>query len=307
MSFPPSKWIVPWRAKVTLSLRLIPETPIASLTSSVAPSSSNPPKTAASNAASSASPSATLPKPGDDQFPTCRSPPPSQAPFCHPAPNSEVWTSNSYYVTWDADFYPLNSTITIEINYANASDNKGGISAYSSPKVENRYGYVIVEMKNDWLQGTDSNNLTFYMVQGDPASEERVKNVVGPMVKLTEKPKEHLKAPPKTPPPDKLGLFIGLPVGLAIFIVLVGGLMFGMKGHRRIGLGNVMGRRGKGYAKIGSVGRRRRERDAIQLERYKDDPNRGTLNDLFQVNQDSRRAAGDAFREDVRSMKSWKT
>lgn len=209
-------------------------------------------------------------------------------------------------MTWDADFYPLNSTITIEINYANASDNKSGISAYSSPKVENRYGYVIVEMQKEWLQGKNSNNLTFYMVEGDPASEEKAKNVRGPTVKLTEKPKEHLKAPPKTPPPDKLGLVIGLPVGLAIFIVVLGGLMFGMKAHRRIGLGNVMGRR-RGYAKIGSVGRRRRERDGIQLERYKDDPNQGTINDLFEVNQDSRRAAGDAFREDVRSLKSWKT
>lgn len=167
---------------------------------------------------------------------------------------------------------------------------------------------MTVEMQKEWLRGQSSNNLTFYIVDFDPTTDQKPTVVKGPTVKLTTKPADHYDPPPPTPVPDRLGLFIGLPLGVALFVVIMGGLMFGMRKHRSIGLGNVMGRSGRGYLRIGTTGAGscRRGQNTIPLERYKDDPHRGTLSDLFEVDQDSRRVPSDVFREDVRSMKNWK-
>jgi hypothetical protein len=51
-------------------------------------------------------------------------------------------------------------------------------------------------------------------------------------------------------------LLIALPVSLGAVLLIVLGLFFGMRSHRRIGLGSVMGRGRKGYG----TGKSRRER-----------------------------------------------
>ena len=43
--------------------------------------------------------------------------------------------------------------------------------------------------------------------------------------------------------PDHLSLFVGVPLGVGALLIVLLGLFFGMRKHRQIGLGSVMGRR----------------------------------------------------------------
>jgi hypothetical protein len=111
--------------------------------------------------------------------------------------------------------------------------------------------------------------LTFYaiMFQDNDASE-KANPYEGPTIMITNEPAQHYSPPPPTKAPNKEGLMIGLPVSLGFVFLVVIGLWFGMRKHRNIGLGNIMGRRNKGYG----AGKSRRQRlglgkkGAIRLE-----------------------------------------
>jgi len=175
------------------------------------------------------------------------------APFCQPTNGSDVWVGETYYVTWDADFFAINSTITIELSYVSTSG--GGGNAWSSAKTPNAYGYVTMTMDKAWLQGTSRNNLTLTIVSLGPNVNAQAVRTSGPVISLINKPVAHLPAPPHTKAPNKLGMEIGIPVGVAFIVFVVFGLCIGMRKTRRIGVGNVMGRR-KGYG----IGKSRRQR-----------------------------------------------
>lgn len=223
-------------------------------------------------------------------------------------------TCSHSLVTWDADAFPINSTITVGLNYVNTPDH-GGKSAYTSPPKENSYGFVTVTMDKAWLQGQSRNNLTVYIVQFDPASSQRVNPVGGPVISLINKPPTHYPPPPPTPVPHKLGLLIGLPLGLAVIFLIACGLCFGMRQHRRIGLGNIMGSGNKGYgsakSKIERLGGKRRNNGAIRLgeldgpSRYADEPQNLTRNESETYN-DMQRSEGNVFRAEIARLKSWK-
>jgi len=233
-------------------------------------------------------------------------------------------------VTWDPDYYPINSTITIELDYANATG--GGAVATSLPKTLNNYGYVTITMDSAWLQGLNRKNLTLFIIQLDPTPDHRASTMTGPTISLINKPVTHYPAPPPTSKPNKLGLEVGLPVGLGFVIFVLFGLFLGMRKHRKIGLGSVMGSR-KGYG----VGKSRRQRvgknGAIRLgERevgvrapaetgFKDETTRGvelqqrqhareeSLDDLVSSPTrehfgDDPRKQGNAFRDEVSRQKT---
>jgi hypothetical protein len=217
-------------------------------------------------------------------------------------------------VTWNPDNYPTNSTITIELNYVNTTEN-GGKSAYSSEHTANRYGYVTIETDEDWLQGHSRNNLTLYLVADDPVSDDRVIPIKGSTISMVPKPAEHHPPPPPTPVPNKLGLMVGLPVSLGAIALIALGLCYGMRKNRRIGLGSIMGGRKKGYGVGKSRGQRlggnRRDNDAIRLGELNDDPDRYTDDPEGMRRQDpdsfqDERMTGEAFRPDVGRMKSWR-
>ena len=90
----------------------------------------------------------------------------------------------------------------------------------------------------------------------------------GPSIMITNEPATHYSPPDPTKVPNKEGLIIGLPVSLGFVLLVVVGLYFGMRKQRIIGLGNIMGRRNKGYG----TGKSRRQRlglskkGAIRLE-----------------------------------------
>jgi hypothetical protein len=99
-------------------------------------------------------------------------------------------------------------------------------------------------------------NFTFLLLCYETSSPVRAAYTFdGPEFTLTNEPPIHYKAPAFTKVPNKEGLLIGLPVTLGVLIFGIAGLYFGMKKHRSIGLGNIMGRR-KGYG----VGKSKRQR-----------------------------------------------
>jgi len=224
----------------------------------------------------------------------------------------------TYYVTWNPDYFPVNSTITIKLNYANDSQ----IQAWSSDPVDNSWGVTTITMDQVWLQGYSQYNLTFYALMfesADPASKSVPYD--GPMITLTNKPPNHYTPPQHTKVPDKLGLMVGLPVSLGFCLLVVLGLWLGMRKHRTIGLGNVMGRRGGygtrksrrerlGLGKKGAI--RLQEREVLAEPQYRDDMppapripahrREESLGSL--VSDDGIRPSGNAFRQELERQKT---
>ncbi|KAI9871018.1 MAG: hypothetical protein M1830_003526 [Pleopsidium flavum] len=272
------------------------------------------------------------PQPSGGSFPVCHDSSGPFRPFCQPTNGSDVWVGETYHVTWDADYYPINSTITIELDYANANASEGGPVATSLPKTLNNYGYVTITMNSDWLKGLSRNNLTLFIIQLDPTPDHRTSVLKGPTISLINKPVTHYPPPPPTSMPNKLGLLVGLPISLGFVMFVLFGLFLGMRKHRKIGLGSVMGSR-KGYG----VGKSRRQRvgknGAIRLgERevgvrapvetgFRDEPTRGVelqqrqhareenLDDLVSSPTrehfgDDPRMQGNAFRDEITRQKT---
>jgi len=169
-------------------------------------------------------------------------------------------------------------------------------------------------MDKAWLQEKSRNNLTLYIVQFDPTSNQRVVDVAGPMISLTNKPVKPYPPPPATAVPKKLGLIIGVPLGLAVIFLIACGLCFGMRQHRRIGLGNIMGS-GKGYgsakSRIQRLGGKRRDNGAIRLgewdgsSRYTDE-SQNTSRAESEVYNDMQRSQGNVFRAEIARLKTWR-
>ncbi|KAE8147432.1 hypothetical protein BDV25DRAFT_33575 [Aspergillus avenaceus] len=195
-----------------------------------------------------------------NDFPICTDSKGPFAPICLPRDGADIIVEATYYVTWNADFYPLNATITIEMRYTNSS---AGESAFTSKSTDNSYGYIPLHIRQDWLQDKPQNELTLYIIELDPASGTRASVRKGPTITLRPKPVEQHKPPPQPMAFNKVALLIGLPISLGIIIVVVAGLFFGMRKSSKIGLGSVMGSRGKGYG----IGKSRDQR----LERGRDE------------------------------------
>lgn len=161
--------------------------------------------------------------------------------------------SNKSLVTWDPDAFVVNTTVEVILQYANQSTNRGP-EVWRSDKTPNSYGFVSVQMSANWLKNQPRNNLTVWLFTKDPTPDQRAEMTPGPIISLILEPAEHYPSPPKTGI-DKKGLYIGLPVGLAVFVFILFGLFYGFRKHRQIGLGVLPSRR-KGYG--GSAARRQR-------------------------------------------------
>ena len=185
-------------------------------------------------------------------FPVCTDLEGPFVPFCLPEDGANVLVDTTYYVTWNADFYPLNATITIELRY---SDSPEGTSAFTSDKTDNSYGYIPLHMSNEWLQGKQNNTLTLYIIELDSTLDRRASARQGPTITLRPKPAEHYKP---SPPPrfNKLALCIGLPVSLAVVIIVVVTLVFSMRKSRETIVNSAFWSRKRGYG----IGKSRSQR-----------------------------------------------
>lgn len=222
-----------------------------------------------SNASSSLVPS------GD--FPVCRDD--AAKPFCLPANNTDLYFGERYYVTWNAKYFKPNSTINILLNWFNDTSR----NVWASGPVQSKLGATTIDMKQDWLQGYTAYNLTFFAQHWDAAAGTTANVYDGPTVQLKAKPSKHLQPQESTKSHSEMGLKVGLPVCLVFTALVVGGLAYGMRKQRRIGLGNVMGRK-RGYGSRKSrwqrLGRGRtgkkdvlsQEHELLGSGEYKDDP-----------------------------------
>jgi hypothetical protein len=231
-------------------------------------------------------------------------------PFCLPEDGADVLADTTYYVTWNADFYPLNATITIELRY---SDSLEGSSAFTSEKTDNSYGYYPLHMSKEWLQGKPNNTLTLYIIELDSTLDRRASARQGPMITLHPKPVEHYKP---SPPPrfNKLALCVGLPVALVVVIIVVVTLVFSMRRSREA-ITSIWGSRRKGYG-IGKSRSQRLRSDrnesngsdgSTTSKHYPSDIETGLLEGTssLRYNHDHERGASYPFRRDVSRLKSW--
>lgn len=234
------------------------------------------------------------------EFPMCTEENTPFPPFCLPHHGADVTVDATYYVTWNADFYPANAKITIELRYANSTQ---GDSAFTSGQTVNSYGYLPVHMQSDWLQGKPQNALTLYIIELEPTSDQRASARQGPTIMLHPKAVEHYQPPPPLPM-NKLALYVGLPLSLAVVVLVVAGLFFGMRDSRRVALGNVMGSR-----RLGKLTHRRRDsREKLLrgshdlLRKYTSDHESTGSDDMSEIE----RTASYAFKLDPSKLKSWK-
>ncbi|KAL4953145.1 hypothetical protein BDW69DRAFT_166068 [Aspergillus filifer] len=243
-------------------------------------------------------------------FPVCTDLEGPFVPFCLPEDGADVQVDTTYYVTWNADFYPLNATITIELRYL---DSLEGSSAFTSEKTDNSYGYIPLHMSKEWLQGKQNNTLTLYIIELDSTLDRRASAREGPTIRLHPKPVEHYKP---SPPPrfNKLALCIGLPVTLAVVIVVVVTLVFSMRKSRETIISSAFWNARRRYG--GSKSRPQRLKSDSKesngsagsaAKSHTHDVEAGLLEGTGaeRYNQDLERGGSFPFRRDVSRLKSW--
>ncbi|PVH81497.1 hypothetical protein DL98DRAFT_416501, partial [Cadophora sp. DSE1049] len=200
--------------------------------------------TATGTATQSASKSAeTTAATGGGSFQECHNRDGKYAPFCSPTNGSDVNVDGKYYVTWDKDFFAQkNASVNIVANYVN--DTGHGPVAFKSDAVSTSDGYFVWTIQKDWLQDMKTNNITLFLNRISPPAGAQL-SLEGPTVrvKVYEKPIYH--QPPSSAPKGQ-SLYIALPTVLGFILLCVIGGYFWNRKNRKIGLGNVMGRR-SGY------------------------------------------------------------
>ncbi|TVY54311.1 hypothetical protein LCER1_G003225 [Lachnellula cervina] len=223
----------------------------ASLTATTTSQSDNKP----TQSSGAADPTST----GGGSFQVCRNMDGESAPFCKPGNGSSVYVGETYYVTWDTNFFTeKNATVLVQANFVNVSD--GGAQAFQSPKTVNGYGFISWTVDKELLRGKSWNNITLFIVPLNPIANEPT-SFQGPTVKVTNRPAEYYRQPPPKAPKGQ-SLYIALPSVFGFIVICVcGGFIINRK-HRKIGLGNVMGRR-NGYG----VGKSRRQRMGLSKKK----------------------------------------
>lgn len=192
--------------------------------------------------------------------------------------SSSATVFNNFAVTWDASLFEPNSTITIALNYNNVST----MTAWTSDQLPVQQSFVTVQMESAWLQTYASYNLTFEAISYvSKSSNGAATPLTGPSIILTN---YQLPAPPKAQLPSKESLMIALPVALGSCALIVFGLFFGMRKHRKINIDSVMGRGGKGYGERKSKRQRLGvKKGAIRLEEREAPPPQSHYRDADEI------------------------
>ncbi|KAH9207300.1 hypothetical protein DL95DRAFT_346626 [Leptodontidium sp. 2 PMI_412] len=222
----------------------------------------------------------TTPATSGGSFQECHNRDGKYAPFCSPTNGSDVNVDGKYYVTWDKDYFSQkNASVNIVANYVN--DTGHGPVAFKSDPVSVSDGYYVWTIQKDWLQDLKTNNVTLFLNRINPPAGAQG-SLPGPTVrvKVYEKPIYH--QPPSEAPKGQT-LYIALPVvGAFIILFVVGGYFYNRR-SRKIGLGNVVGRRsgyGTGKSRSQRMGLGKTSKGDIQLRdreltadgQYRDSP-----------------------------------
>ncbi|KAG5953006.1 hypothetical protein E4U53_007234 [Claviceps sorghi] len=180
------------------------------------------------------------------------------APFCRPTHNSSIYVDNTYYVTWDPDWFNKTEEaskaryVSLRINYFNETSGEQSDRDIFDQAYPASYGFLPFKVESRYLKGHRSNNITLQLVGHE------IQNTTAPAFKTVELPIVVTTAPldptPPTPVPEGQTLVIALPVTFGVIMLLLFGGCLWNRQTRRIQLGNVMGRSRRGY-----TGRRTRD------------------------------------------------
>lgn len=169
-------------------------------------------------------------------------------------------------VTWDQTYLSEgNISVSIQGDYVNATG--GGPQAFNTDFIPNSAGLVSLTIDKEWLKGQSSNNVTLYFYSLSTNFNDDFNRVRGPTLMVTNRPSDVYHQEPAKAPKGK-DLYIALPTVFGfILLCLVGGFFWNRK-HRKIGLGNVMGRKtgyGTGKSKTQRMGNGKKKPADIQL------------------------------------------
>ncbi|KAL9480115.1 hypothetical protein ACSS6W_004901 [Trichoderma asperelloides] len=190
-------------------------------------------------------------KNNDGVFSRCYNKDGKDAPFCTPYTNSSLLTGNTYYITWDPDYYnktsfKTNTTyeITVRLDYLNRTSNEWvKLESFDDNRVPASWGFWPLKVKKDYLMGEKTNNITITLLSAPQGSNDKNSSIALPVV--FQKPA--LPQNSKTELPTGHTLSIALPLAFGCFVFIVVGLFMWNRKSRRIELGNIMSRSRHGY------------------------------------------------------------
>ncbi|KAL6712795.1 hypothetical protein ACLMJK_009636 [Lecanora helva] len=222
---------------------------------------------------------------------------PDNGPFCSPIHLQNLWVGYTYAITWNSGLSTNNASDAVIIRYDDGAPDE----VWNSSIVQQGIGYANLYMDKAWLKGqpgndsTSGQNMTLYM-QWDP--ENNPQNVTkGPTISLVVNPATLPRIPiPKLP--SRLGLEIGLPVGLVAALFIIVALWCSMKRTDR----SWRDVRGHGKEYMARRARRRgraAKEGAIQLEDYKSPQSHEAFSDEPYVG-----GSGNAFRDEIAKQRA---
>ncbi|TWU70770.1 hypothetical protein ED733_000762 [Metarhizium rileyi] len=231
----------------------------------VSTSTGPPPNPTATNAASN-----------EGFFSRCYNKNGPYAPLCRPSYNSTIYTGNTYYITWDPDYYnksaaTLNSTyfISVRLDYLNTTSNEFMLLETVDRSVPAKWGYFPLAVEGKHLKNQHkTNNITITLMGHDVKNSIAYNNKSTPLPVVVSNPPLDPTAPSN--PPKGRTLTIALPVTFGVIaLLLLGGCLWNRK-TRTIQLGNIMSR-SRGYTgrktRSHLLGRRRKDEPIhIQLD-----------------------------------------
>lgn len=155
-------------------------------------------------------------------------------------------TNISVLVVWDRRYFEPNvtnftATITIEVTYVDDPDNK---VAFSRKGIPNSRGYELIRMDKEWLEGGQANNLTLNIASSNSRGDE--KSSSGPRFVLHPNSDPEKTESSSDDKSSKVGMGVGIPIGLAFIAVVAFGLFYFLRKRRRGAVGAASSR-GKGY------------------------------------------------------------
>ncbi|PHH67058.1 hypothetical protein CDD81_4453 [Ophiocordyceps australis] len=216
-------------------------------------------------------PTATNTRTNEGAFSRCANSHAAFAPFCRPLHNSTLLTGNTYYVTWDPDYFngsatepktPSNFTyeVALRIDYLNQTS-KEMVKLETYDRVPNAWGFWPWHLEKSHLKHYSLNNITMTLLLYTRGSSEVQNRSVALPLSLAA-PGLDNTGPSKVPQGTTLA--IALPLSLAAFALILVGLCLWNRKTRRIQLGNVMSR--SRFHRSGRNGRRRRILRAVAAD-----------------------------------------
>ncbi|KFA67163.1 hypothetical protein S40285_05248 [Stachybotrys chlorohalonatus IBT 40285] len=215
---------------------------------------------------------------GEGAFSRCRNMDGEFAPICRPSHNTTLLTGHTYYITWDPDYFnttdiPNNSTVevAIRLDWFNHTDrnpsNWGWLHLDTYNRVPAAWGFWTLDLTTSYLKDTTPGhtmtNVSISLVSSISGSNEKNTTAALPVAFMQPglPPVRH------SPGASRESLIIGLPIGFGALVLVIGGLFLYNRRTRRIGLGNVMGRKRNGYdsSRTRRMFRRAHKDGAIQL------------------------------------------